>query len=133
MSMALVASAGSGGRFSPRRAPYPLFTAPPFDPAFLRADICRDEFRALVDKELRAQIDRIDDQLRDLGVEPGQISVLERSPAAERQSPGNRALISTENELDGLRYRFALSSDFDLSQFWVHVRSRRDCHFHAPV
>ena len=47
----------------------------------LDVEVCTDEFRALVVKELKEQVARIDAELRSLGIEPGPIpDLLERSP-----------------------------------------------------
>jgi hypothetical protein len=44
-----------------------------FDPITMSVEACADEFRALVAKELRAQVATIDDELRALGIDPGSI------------------------------------------------------------
>jgi hypothetical protein len=54
-------------------------------PAMLKVEAFADEFRAQVTRELTAQVARIDDELRALGIEPGSIEQALMLDLAENQ------------------------------------------------
>src|SRR5262245_42775741 len=55
-----------------------------FGPAPLPVKTYVEEFRQLVHKEFRAQLEPIDSELRAMGIDPGPIPALEEWPTAER-------------------------------------------------